>query len=150
MAKYEQRTSTILGAIEDAKATAEELRDELQSWLDNLPESLQSSSKADELQEAIDGLEEGVSNLEDAEGADIEDFGNYEFSYQQIIFPPSAMRSLSRAKRMELALSALNGVPTELPEEFAESEEADEMSNMLENVQTALDALNSVSFPAMR
>lgn len=150
MAKFQERKSTILGAVEEAKSTAEELRDELQNWLDNLPESLQSSSKADELQEAIDGLEEGISQLEDAESADVEDFGNYEFTYQQKVFPPSAMRNLSRAKRLELATSALSGVPTEVPEEFAESEESDEMERMLESVQTGLDALSSVSFPAMR
>ena len=39
-----------------AKDTVEELRDELQSWRDNLPENLQSGSKAEELDEAISNL----------------------------------------------------------------------------------------------
>lgn len=53
------------GSIEAAIETATELRDELQSWLDNMPENLQNSSKADEVQESIDALDEKISNLED-------------------------------------------------------------------------------------
>jgi prefoldin subunit 5 len=47
----------------------EELRDELQNWLDNLPENLQQGSKADELQSAISELDAAISGLEEAESA---------------------------------------------------------------------------------
>ncbi len=43
--------------VDDVKTTVEELKDELQQWLDGLPENLQSGSKADELNEAIQELE---------------------------------------------------------------------------------------------
>jgi len=48
------------------------LRDELQNWLDNMPENLQSSSKADELNEAISNLEDTIGQCEEIEGASVE------------------------------------------------------------------------------
>lgn len=62
------RWEEAVNQIGAAKDTAEQLRDELQEWLDNLPENLQQSNKADELQSAIDELEEAISELESAEG----------------------------------------------------------------------------------
>lgn len=41
----------------------EELKDELQSWLDGMPENLQQSSKAEELESAISQLDEAVGSL---------------------------------------------------------------------------------------
>lgn len=64
-----QRFDDAQGLIGDAKSQVEELRDELQNWLDGLPENLQSSQKADDLQTAIDELESCISSLEEAEGA---------------------------------------------------------------------------------
>ncbi len=58
--------------VSDAKSQIEELRDELQNWLDNLPENLQSGSKADELQTAIDELESNISSLDEVESASVE------------------------------------------------------------------------------
>jgi predicted DNA-binding protein len=45
-------------------ADVEQLREELEEWLDNLPENLQSSNKADMLQEAIYNLENIGDELE--------------------------------------------------------------------------------------
>lgn len=147
MAKYETRTSTFLGAVEEALAMAEELKDELESWKDNLPEQLQDGSKADELQDAIEQLDEAASLLEDIQGGDqiILDYG---FDYRQVVFSRSTY--MSRAKRLEQATSALVGAPTEVPEEFAEHEDADDFEDVLNRAQEALDILQSVSFPAMR
>lgn len=67
MSKYISRASRLSEAesqVENAKYIVEELRDELQNWLDNLPENLQSSNKADMLNEAISQLEEISNNLD--------------------------------------------------------------------------------------
>jgi len=48
---------TIHQIISDAMAEIEMVKEELQDWLDGMPENLQQSMKAEELQEAIDGLE---------------------------------------------------------------------------------------------
>ncbi len=73
-----QRFARLQSWVEDAAAEAESLRDELQSWLDALPESLQGSNKADMLQEAIYALDSIVSNLEDAASNDVTFPGMYE------------------------------------------------------------------------
>lgn len=46
--------------IEAGKGAIEELRDELQNWLDSLPENLQSGDLGSRLQEAIEGLDQTV------------------------------------------------------------------------------------------
>lgn len=56
----------------NAKNTMEELRDELQSWLDGMPENMQSGSKADQLNDAISELDTIVGSLEEVEGASVE------------------------------------------------------------------------------
>ena len=58
-------------AISDARSSIEELRDELQEWRGGMPENLQSSTKADELDNAISALEECISSCDEAEGHDI-------------------------------------------------------------------------------
>lgn len=67
-----ERFADAMAEVGSARSTCEELRDELQSWLDNMPENLQSSSKADQLQEAIDALDEVIGRLDDAEGTSVE------------------------------------------------------------------------------
>jgi hypothetical protein len=59
--------------VQDAKATVEELRDELQSWLDNLPENFQSGQKGSELEDAINALEDISNELDGI------DFGGVQF-----------------------------------------------------------------------
>jgi hypothetical protein len=66
------RYSDAQGSISDAKTEAEELRDELQNWLDGLPENLQNGSKADALNEAISNLDTFIQSAEEAEGTDVE------------------------------------------------------------------------------
>lgn len=51
-----------------------ELLDELTSWKDNLPENLQYSNKADELDSAISELESAQSSLEEIDTEDIDKY----------------------------------------------------------------------------
>jgi len=60
------------GLITEGKNIIEELREELQNWLDNMPENLQGGSKADELQTAIDELESVIMSLEEVEGVSVD------------------------------------------------------------------------------
>ncbi len=50
--------------LESAKSIVEELKEEMENWRDSLPENLQNGSKADEINEAVDALEEISSNME--------------------------------------------------------------------------------------
>lgn len=63
-----ERFDEALGLVADGKSIMEELRDELQSWLDGMPENLQQGSKADELNEAIGELDSAINACEEAEG----------------------------------------------------------------------------------
>jgi hypothetical protein len=66
------RFNDALSLVSNAKEQIEELRDELQSWRDGMPENLQSSSKAEELDSALGELEEVIDQLECAEGASVD------------------------------------------------------------------------------
>ena len=75
MAKHTSRQTRFAKAVEriaDPRSEIEGLRDELQDWLDGMPENLQGGSKADELQEAIGNLEDLIQALEEAEMTEIE------------------------------------------------------------------------------
>jgi len=60
-----ERFSEAQTAIETGGLDFDILRDELQSWLDNMPENLQSGSKAEEIQDAIDQLDEASNSVEE-------------------------------------------------------------------------------------
>lgn len=60
------RGSEISGTLESAQGDIEMLKEELESWLENMPENLQETPKAEELQEAIDGLESAAQDVENA------------------------------------------------------------------------------------
>ena len=149
MSKYQQQTSTVLGAVEEAQSVAEELKDELENWRDSLPENLQSGEKADALEEAIGALEEAIDKLQEVQDSDQQAVLDYAITYSQVVYPKYMY--MSRAKRLEVAICGLGGVPSEMPEDLGipedDQEDADEVFN---NVSEALDGLQSVEFPAMR
>jgi len=65
------------GDFDNAKGTVEELKDEMQEWFDSIPENLQNGSKAEEVQTAIDALDEIYSNLEGCDFSSIDFPGLY-------------------------------------------------------------------------
>ena len=77
-AKYSSRADRLDEArskISDAHGTVEELKDEIQSWRDGLPENLQNSDKASQLDDCLSNLEDLESKLQEAES----DTENVEF-----------------------------------------------------------------------
>lgn len=65
------RFSLLQNDIINAKDGIETLRDELQDWLDNIPENLQGGSKAEQLEETIDELDTIIDSLDEAGTTDI-------------------------------------------------------------------------------
>lgn len=66
----------IVGACEEAKANlsmakgiVEEVRDEEQDSLDNIPENLQGSERYSAMEDAISDLEQAISAIEEADGS---------------------------------------------------------------------------------
>lgn len=70
-AKLIEQINNLIGQIPDHVSLIEELKEEIESWKENLPENLQSSEKADKLDECAGTLEDGIYNLESVN--DIED-----------------------------------------------------------------------------
>jgi len=60
------RLNSAMSLVEDAVSEVNDLKDELQNWVDSMPENLQSSSKADEINDAISELEEVSGSLDQA------------------------------------------------------------------------------------
>jgi hypothetical protein len=66
------RFEELMREVEGIALGVGELRDELQEWLDNIPDSLQDGQKASELEEAISALEDVETFLDDAREVDVE------------------------------------------------------------------------------
>lgn len=62
-----KRIETIIGKLSELRAELDEIKDEEQGVLDNLPENMQSGDKASRYEEIIDGLETASSDLENIE-----------------------------------------------------------------------------------
>ncbi len=56
----------------DAKSEAEQLKAELEEWQSNMPENLQEGTKAQEIEEAMEQLDEFISACEDAESVSVD------------------------------------------------------------------------------
>lgn len=63
--KQRKQLKDLCDQVENIKTEVEMFRDDEQEKIDNLPESLQGSSKEDEYQEGIDALDEIISSLSD-------------------------------------------------------------------------------------
>lgn len=63
--KQRKQLKDLCEQVEGIQAEVEMFRDDEQEKIDNLPESLQGSSKEDEYQEGIDALDEIISSLSD-------------------------------------------------------------------------------------
>ena len=66
------RLQFALDKVADARAEIEVLKEELEEWLENLPENFADGEKGDALREAIDGLDSMVSDLESIEGNSVD------------------------------------------------------------------------------
>jgi len=86
---------TVADAVSTAFCQIEELKDEIQSWYDNLPENFQNGDKGSQLQEAIDALESTSEPDVPDSASDIE-----------VSFSEATGR-LSRARRRDNACAAI-------------------------------------------
>ncbi len=60
------RLRQVLSLIEDAKTILEEVKDEEETAMDNMPENLQGTARYEQMEDAVCNLEDAVCNLEDA------------------------------------------------------------------------------------
>jgi len=134
-------TSTVGALIGDGYSELEGLKDELQEWYDNLPESFQNGSKGEQLQEAIGYLENLI------EPSIPGDHDGIAASYTA-----STKRKKSRADRRDDAVQMLAGAQSALQaflDENEEHEDADEIQSLIEDLENAISDAENVEFPGM-
>lgn len=61
-----KQLAAISASLENLKGDLEQLIEEEQHYLDNMPESISAGDKGDKAQEVIDGMEYGISEIESA------------------------------------------------------------------------------------
>ena len=72
-----ERLAEAQGLMEQAQGIVQDLHDEIESWKDGLPENLQGSSKADELEECCSALDEITSGLDNIDFDSVQFPGMY-------------------------------------------------------------------------
>lgn len=60
-----EEISQVIADLEKIRERIEEIAGDEQSYYDNMPENLQSSSKGDAAEEAVSNLEEAAATVED-------------------------------------------------------------------------------------
>lgn len=146
---------TVASACEDAKSALECLRDELQEWFDNLPESFQSGSKGEALEEAIGNLDSAIDQIEDApeESMDVSTFAAP---------APIKKRRPSRSDRRDDACALLAAAVDICRLHIGELQEHDEgqgktdneekitaLEEWSSNIESAQQEAENVEFPGM-
>ena len=66
------RLSEVNSLVEDAKSIVEELKEEMENWLDTIPENLQGGDKYSQIEDCISNLEEISGQLEEIDTSSID------------------------------------------------------------------------------
>ena len=147
MGKMTTRTTTLGAAIADAFSVIDELQQELQDWMDNMPENLQQSEKASQLQEAIDGLTQS-NEPEVPEGS--------ELAEREVKYTSSLGKRASRSDRRHDACAMIQGAMdlltalVEAAEKDGRDDDAQELQTLNDELQQAYDEWDAVEFPGAR
>lgn len=145
MAKMVKVKAFISDAVSGAFSIVEELAGEMREAFDNTPESLQNSGVGEARGEAAD-------NLENISEVDVpERFTNEEWSVTWVEYP-SGKRGLSRSKRRDNAVAAMDAVIARLDEVIDDSTDEARVSDaetLRDDLENAKSELEAVEFPGM-
>jgi hypothetical protein len=141
--KRTRYTVTVEDLLAEVGNGIEELGSELRSWHDNLPDGLNTSSKADEIDEAATALENiSLPELNSAE------------SVQVFFLPGLDLDSRpKRAAELGQMISAITGAlevqKSTLKQETPDSEDIQEIETFVSELENVASELEGVSFPSM-
>lgn len=122
----------------------EELGSELRSWHDNLPDGLNSSDKAGEIDEAASTLE-GISVPEVPDA--LEGVSVYFLPGLELDSRPKRAAEIGRI--ISTLTDAAEQKKGEIAEEDPDSEDIQEIESFISNLENAASELENVSFPSM-
>lgn len=141
--KYLQREGSV-SSVADAFSDLEGLKEELEEWFGNMPESFQNGSKGEQLQSAIDILESLQEPNVPDEVADL-----------SIQWPESLGRSRkgpSRSTRCSNACNVIESAKSAVEswiEEQEESADTDAAETFVGELDELISEASSVEFPGM-
>jgi hypothetical protein len=141
--KRTRYTVTVEDLLAEVGDGIEELGSELRSWHDNLPDGLNTSSKADEIDEAATTLENiSVPELNSSE------------SVQVFFLPGLDLDSRpKRAAELGQMISAITGAlevqKSTLEQQTPDSEDIQEIVTFVSELENVASELEGVSFPSM-
>lgn len=144
--KYRQSLNE---ALTEAYGEFSSLRDEVQDWYDNLPESFQNGSKGDDLQETINQLESFCDN----EPSFKDKMQEFMDDTTAVFLPPA--QNKSRADRCATNTVILGTVhdklcdDKELRKQIIELGIKDEIKELIDQLETDKMEAENVSFPGM-
>ena len=144
-----KHTGSFADLLAGVQSDLDDLHEEIDSWLQGLPENLQSGSKAEELQTCLDQLDAARDAAASAESAleDLEGDVRGDVTYYQ----DERKGRNSRADRLwnvSAIVSALVGAVEAAKEKVAEGEE-DEFAVLADALNDIENECGSVEFPGM-
>lgn len=129
--------------FDDQKTEAEELKDEIQNWYDNLPESLQGSSKGEALEECVGQLEEVCDKLDTLVGIEEpEPDSRREETYKQEITRKEGRKKITETVDATRHFVTINSIET--AEKWEEA-----LDEFISACEEASSECGSVEFPGM-
>jgi len=160
------KTQDNLGEILDCYTDVDELKDEMETWRDGMPDSLQSSDKYDQVSTAADTLESAYSELEEScdgikkilekipKGQDemsildkpIEYIEHKMYKGYQM---PRWVRLANPCAALGAAMEFLEGLFDSISKDLDNDEDTDLLKEFMKQVTDALSDLDSVDFPSM-
>ena len=149
------RGGALDGIVDDSKSEIENLKDELQEWMDSLSSNnMEHMPKYEELSEAVDMLENAINNDPSIPDNLLPGMENFEYHWQEKAPYKGAQ---SRSDRCSAAVSDLNNVMSYLEDKISEAhalEDADldligEWKQYVNDIQMIIDEAEQVSFPGM-
>jgi hypothetical protein len=153
------QTQSKLGEILEYYSDIEDLGNEMEEWRDNMPDSLQSLGKYQQVEEAADALASAASELEEACTGIKEILKktptilnvNIKYTYHKMYKGyqmPRWVRLANLCAALEAAMQFLEGPFGIKPRDVSE-EDFSALKSYMEQVDTALSDLQGVDFPTM-
>lgn len=147
-------TTNVTSLIEDAYSEIESLRDEIDEWLNSIPENLQGGDKGQQLEELLGYLED-IQIPDIPESVDV-----------SVYFEPSlelsskSSRSAEAAIMLETAKDALQDAIENIETKVNSDEKIEtleenppeilsEMEDLISSLEEDIDRINDLTFPGM-
>lgn len=155
-----KQTHSTLGEILEFHTDIEGLKDEMEEWRDNMPESLQSSDKYSQVEEAADTLGNAASELEEAcegikkilEGDSAVLSAIIEYTEQKMYKGynmPRWVRLANPCAALGAVVEFLKEQENNIKKSLQNEEDRDQFSYCIDHIDDALSDLSGVEFPPM-